>query len=126
MIKKIGTLILMQLFLNGCLTTGKDFPSDLSWIKKEKTSTEDVQLILGNPFAVGNSGGVRTWTYAFYKYKIFGSTSHKDLKIYWNSKNLVQHFSFNSSFPEDFVSSEVAKEKAQKDLSKTKKEYPTY
>ena len=101
-----------------CLTTGKDFPSDLSWLKKEKTSKEDVKLILGEPFAVGNSGGDKTWTYAFYKYKVFGPTIHKDLKIYWNGSGILKHFSFNSSFPEDISSTTPAV--SNRTASKTK------
>ena len=114
-----------------CLTTGKNFPSDLAWIKKEKTKKSDVQMVLGAPFAIGNSGGVKTWTYAFYKYKLFGKTSHKELKFYWLPNNSVKTFSFNSSFPDDLNAAVSPKkptneEKEVEKSSSKKREYPKY
>lgn len=114
-----------------CMTTGKNFPSDLAWIKKEKTKKSDVQMVLGAPFAIGNSGGVGTWTYAFYKYQLFGKTSHKELKFYWHPNNAVKTFSFNSSFPSDLNSavtnsSSPTKETKLEKTSSKKRSYPTY
>ena len=50
---------------------------------------------------VGNSGGTPTWTYGYYRYKLVGVSSTKELKLYWNPDQTVRNFSFNSSFPED-------------------------
>ena len=89
------------LFLASCVTSGRDFPSRFDWIQKNKTRQEDVKLVLGEPQSVGSSDGTPSWTYGNYKYRLFGGSSTKELKIYWNPNNTVQSYSFNSSFPED-------------------------
>ncbi len=83
-----------------CVTRGRDFSSDLSWVKKNQTTQTDVSRLLGAPTAVGNTGGIPTWTYGFYDYRLFGESETKELKFYWNGEKL-QDFSFNSSFPQD-------------------------
>jgi hypothetical protein len=83
-----------------CVTRGRDFSSDLSWVKKGQTTQIDVTRLLGEPTAIGNTGGIPTWTYGFYDYRLFGDSDTKELKFYWNGDK-VQDFSFNSSFPQD-------------------------
>ena len=85
----------------GCVTEGKDFKSDVTWIKDGQTKNADVKMVLGAPHSVGNSGGKETWTYGFYRYKLIGKSLQKELKFYWNPDCSVSSFSFNSSFPED-------------------------
>ncbi len=84
-----------------CVTRGKEFSSDLSWVKKSQTSQTDVNRVLGAPVSVGNTGGILTWTYGYYEYRLFGERETKELKFYWNNEQKVQDFSFNSSFPAD-------------------------
>ena len=92
--------IFVLCFLSSCFSTGRNFPSKLDWITKDVTTQKDVEMVLGAPFSVGNSGGVATATYAYYEYH-FGGTNVKELKFYWNSNNTVQHYTFTSSFPGD-------------------------
>lgn len=100
MLSKIKWPILISASLvTGCFSTGKNFPDDLRWIKKEKTSQNDVRLVLGTPYSVGNSSGVTTWTYGYYEYKMFGKANHKELKFYWGPDLSVKHFNYSSSFP---------------------------
>ena len=89
------------LSLAGCVTEGHDFRSDVAWIKANKTSMQDVQLLLRDPYSVGNSGGRPTWTYGYYKYKLIGASHQKELKFYWNPDGTVSTYSFTSSFPDD-------------------------
>jgi hypothetical protein len=84
-----------------CVTRGRDFSSDISWIKKGQTHQTDVTRFLGAPTAVGSTGGVSTWTYGFYDYRLFGESETKELKLYWANDQKIQDFSFNSSFPQD-------------------------
>jgi hypothetical protein len=84
-----------------CATRGKEFSSDLSWIKKEITKKEDVKLVLGDPFEVGYSSGQPTWTYGLYQYRLFGDTHTKELKLYWSRNGVIERYSFSSSFPQD-------------------------
>ncbi len=104
MLKLTGRLFLTMMttvFLGGCVTRGKDFSSDLSWLRKNQTSQSEVQRLLGAPTAVGSSGGTPTWTYGFYNYRVFGESATKELKLYWTPDYKVGDFSFNSSMPED-------------------------
>ena len=95
--------------LSGCVTNGDYFKSETNWIRENQTKQADVRMILGNPYSVGNSQGKPTWTYGFYRYKLFGKSYQKELKFYWNSDGTVSFFSFNSSFPEDTGASSAGK-----------------
>lgn len=98
---RLSIFAVLSMFMQSCLTTGRDFPSRLEWIQKERTKRDDVALVLGQPYAVGNSDGTPTWTYAFYKYSLFDRTYYKELRFYWTPSNEVKSFTFNSSFPDD-------------------------
>ncbi len=87
--------------LSGCVTEGRDFRSDISWIQPNKTSMQDVKLLLRDPYSVGNSSGKPTWTYGYYKYRLVGASHQKELKFYWNPDGTVGNYSFTSSFPDD-------------------------
>jgi outer membrane protein assembly factor BamE (lipoprotein component of BamABCDE complex) len=100
-VKNFLMLVLTGFLTTHCMTTGQNFPSKTDWIKVNETKQDDVRMVLGPPYAVGNSGGVLTWTYVFYKYALFGDPHHKEVKFYWNTDQTVKHYSFNSSFPDD-------------------------
>lgn len=67
----------------------------------DQTSQVDVSVKLGRPYIVGNSSGVPTWTYGFYKHSLFGDSTIKELKFYFDKARKVSRFTFSSSFPED-------------------------
>ena len=75
--------------------------SKIAWIIKEQTSKKDVLMVLGEPYAVGDSGGTPFWTYIFSDYKMGRGTFQKELKIYWDKAEIVKHYQFSSSFPDD-------------------------
>jgi hypothetical protein len=87
--------------LTACITVGKDFKSDLSWIKEGQTKKADVSLVLGEPRSVGHASGSPTWTYGYYNYKLWGDSFTKELKFYWKKDGTVDQFAFTSSFPDD-------------------------
>lgn len=113
--RRIGKSLLVAMVLTmgsmntSCATAGKEFPSQMEWIKEGVTKKKDVQLVLGEPYSVGNSGGRETWTYGFYRYKLIGKSHTKELKVYWNPDGTVGSFSFTSSFPDDTAMSRIAK-----------------
>lgn len=95
-------ILFISLFLlSSCVTQGSYFPSDTSWIIKQKTNQNDVLKTLGSPYQVGIDTGVKTWTYGYYNYKLFGESYIKELKFYWNEHGTVDSYVFTSSFPED-------------------------
>ena len=98
---KLVVILGAVLMLTSCATIGRNFSSDYSWIKEGKTKRHELEKVLGEPDSKGYSSGRRTWTYGYYKYRMFGRNfTQKELKIYWDG-DTVQSFSFNSSFPED-------------------------
>ena len=97
--------LIILFIVSSCITSGREFPSKFDWVQTSKTKQDDVKLILGTPQAVGNSAGIPTWTYGYYKVKINGETLTKEVKFYWNTNGTVQSYSFSSSFPSDIASS---------------------
>lgn len=96
-----GLGLSISLASTACVTHGRNFSSDLSWLKKEQTTQADVQRNLGAPEAIGNSGGTATWIYRYNNYRLIGESATKELKIYWTPAFKVADYSFNSSWPED-------------------------
>ncbi|MEZ4743124.1 MAG: hypothetical protein R3B45_11880 [Bdellovibrionota bacterium] len=94
-------LVSLSFSLMGCVTQGKYFESNTSWIKIGETKKQDVSLVLKKPFSVGSSSGMETWTYGYYKYKLFGQSQVKEIKFYWNNDSSLNRYTFNSSFPQD-------------------------
>jgi hypothetical protein len=101
--------LLIALSFTACVTNGDYFKSETSWIRENETKQADVRMILGAPYSVGNSQGKPTWTYGFYRYKLFGKSYQKELRFFWNTDGTVSSFSFNSSFPEDIGASSGTK-----------------
>ncbi len=101
--KSVLAAVVFPLLLGtaGCITNGDNFRSDVSWIKAGQTKQADAKMIMGEPYSVGNAGGKQTWTYGFYRYKLFGKSLQKELKLYWNPDGTVSSYSYNSSFPND-------------------------
>ncbi len=93
--------ILVAITFSACVTNGDYFKSETSWIRENETKQSDVKMILGAPYSVGNSQGKPTWTYGFYRYKLFSKSYQKELRFFWNPDGTVSSYSFNSSFPED-------------------------
>ena len=88
--------------LSGCATVGRNFDStSLDWIKSGQTTKMEVLAELGQPFRVGMDSGRRTWTYGYYRYRLFGASTAKDLVIRWNSDGKVEAYNLNTSFPEE-------------------------
>lgn len=101
-LKQLGVMAGVLMMVYGCISVGRPFYSDdLSWIKKGKTTKDDVSDELGEPFRVGSDSGKLTWTYGYYKYSVFGSTRTKDLVIYFNKDGTVESYVFSTSFPEE-------------------------
>jgi len=99
--RKVAAMFLLTAGLAGCVTEGKDFRSNMSWIKSGQTKKDDVRMMLGVPYSVGEAAGKPTWTYGYYRYKLIGKSHQKELKLYWDPNGTVSSFAFTSSFPED-------------------------
>ena len=102
-LEKFIVLLFSLFILSSCFSLGSNFPTRTDWIHKTKTSQMDVRKVLGTPSAVGNSSGVETWVYSFYKYQMVKDINYKELKFYWNPDGTVEHFNMTSSFPADLA-----------------------
>ena len=85
----------------GCVTAGHEFKPETAWVKNGTTSQKDIQFMLGEPYAVGQSDGEKTWTYGYYKYYLIGKPKTKELKFYFNNDKTVNRYTYNSTFPGD-------------------------
>jgi len=95
-------LALLAAALAGCATMGRNFDStSLSWIREGDTGKKEIVERLGNPFRVGVDAGDQTWTYGYYKYKVFGESTTKDLVIRFDPSGKVKSYTLNTSFPEE-------------------------
>jgi hypothetical protein len=115
---KLLVLSVLSLGLSHCATSGREFPSKFDWIQKGKTRQQDAKLVLGDPQFVGSSDGQPSWTYGFYKYRLLGQSTTKELKLYWSPDKTVQTWSFNSSFPEDTTGVSAPPPKAASDVAR--------
>lgn len=124
---RLNVLLLLLLFVVGtvaCVTKGRNFPADLSWVKKEETTQQDVLMVLGTPFMVGNSSGVQTWSYGLYHYRIVGRSYVKELKLFWNNDKTVREYSFQSSFPDDLERAGLRRKRATPSQQKPHPQQP--
>ena len=59
----------------GCITVGRDFNSaELGWLQGSRTGKGEVYRMLGDPFRTGVDQGKITWSYGYYRYRVFGET----------------------------------------------------
>jgi hypothetical protein len=101
----IATMLLvlaLTLTMTGCITLGREFPVDaISKIQKGKTTRTEIDQLFGSPWRTGVDDGMRTWTYARYRYSLFGESKTRDLVIRFDDKGIVASYTFNSTYPED-------------------------
>ena len=81
-----------------CATVGREFPVDaVNKIRLGQTSKEEINKILGPPWRIGLEDGNRIWTYGYYKYRLLGETTTRDLVIRFDSNGIVSSYTFNTS-----------------------------
>jgi hypothetical protein len=115
---KLAGFLFISMWVSSCVTQGREFPSRFDWIQKNKTRQEDAKLVLGDPKFVGSNDGQPSWTYGFYKYRLFGESHTKELKLYWNPDRTVNTWSYTSSFPGDVQGVSAPQPKAASDVSR--------
>ncbi len=84
--------------LSACATVGHDFASEpVTVLKIGETTQADVQRLFGDPWRTGVEDGERTWTYAHYRYALFGTPRAKDLKISFDAGGRVSSYTYSST-----------------------------
>jgi hypothetical protein len=91
-------LAILSLMLGACATVGHDFPTDrVSQIHQGQTTQEEIRALFGEPWRTGIEDGRRTWTYAKYRYKLFGQVSTTDLVLRFDDQGKVVSYTFNTT-----------------------------
>ncbi|MBD3670932.1 MAG: hypothetical protein HUJ29_09170 [Gammaproteobacteria bacterium] len=98
----VSIFLASSILLAGCVTIGKTFPVEkLSAIDPGSTTRADIEKMFGEPWRVGKDNGLRTWTFAHYKYALFGESKTRDLVIRFDASGKVVSYTFNSTYRED-------------------------
>jgi outer membrane protein assembly factor BamE (lipoprotein component of BamABCDE complex) len=96
------SLALFSILCSGCASVGRNFDStSLGWLKPGETDKAALLSKIGQPFRVGMDAGDQTWTYGYYKYRVFGGSVTKDLVIRFDLGEKVKSYTLNTSFPDE-------------------------
>ncbi|OLC10068.1 MAG: hypothetical protein AUG04_07275 [Deltaproteobacteria bacterium 13_1_20CM_2_69_21] len=94
-------MLVTAILLVGCAHVGSNFDAtSLDWLR-EGTTKQEIQQKLGTPLRVGSDGGLPTWTYGYYEYRLFGDSNNKDLVLRFASDGTVKSWTFATTFPEE-------------------------
>jgi hypothetical protein len=86
----------------GCITIGRPFPVGAVYqIKMGETTRTEINRLFGNPWRTGIDNDRKTWTYAHYRYTLFGGPMTRDLVVRFDDKGVVVSYTFNSTYPQD-------------------------
>ena len=92
------TLAVLMMTMVSCATVGKDFATDkVPMIKIGKTTKADINNLFGTPWRTGVEDGDKTWTYGYYRYKLFGGSETRDLIVRFDESGRVNSYSYNTS-----------------------------
>jgi outer membrane protein assembly factor BamE (lipoprotein component of BamABCDE complex) len=86
----------------GCATVGSEFPTEkVPDIRLGETTREEIRSMFGEPWRTGVEDGKPTWTFARYRYSLFGSEQTKDLVLRFDDQGTVVSYTFNTTEPEE-------------------------
>jgi SmpA / OmlA family len=87
--------------LFACAHVGTNFDANsLAWLR-EGTPKDQIRQRLGEPLRVGSDGGIPTWTYGYYEYRLFGESNNKDLVIRFSPDAKVMSYALSTTFREE-------------------------
>jgi outer membrane protein assembly factor BamE (lipoprotein component of BamABCDE complex) len=97
-LKELTAVFVMICLFYGCASVGRQFPVDrMAEITTGKTLKSDIRNTFGAPWRTGIENGDQVWTYAQYKYRLFGKTDTEDLVIHFDKNGIVSSFIFNTT-----------------------------
>ncbi len=102
-VKRFAFVLSVASLMVGCITVGQEFSPDVRWIEKGKTTREEIDKRVGQPWRTGYDSGLYTYTYGFYRYSVFRPTRTRDLVVRFFQNGTVESYSFSSSFREDMA-----------------------
>lgn len=97
-LKGLTAVFMLICLFYGCASVGRQFPvSRVAEITVGKTTKSEIRNIFGVPWRTGVENGAQIWTYAKYKYRVFGETNTEDLIIRFDKEGIVSSFIFNTT-----------------------------
>ncbi len=88
--------------LAGCASVGREFPVErVPQIEIGRTNQEEIRALFGVPWRTGLEDGQVTWTFAKYRYSLFGGTSTEDLVVRFDERGTVVSYTFNTTKHEE-------------------------
>lgn len=99
-IDKRAAALALALATAGCVTIGRQFPTDhIADIKIGKTTQTEISAAYGKPYRTGIEDGDTTWTYLRYHLTALGGETTDDLYIRFNADGSVKSYAFNTNAP---------------------------
>ena len=94
-------LLLVALLLAGCLSVGREFPTEpVKSLQIGETTQEDVRAAFGTPWRTGIEDGDATWTYGRYRYALLGPGHTRDLVLRFDANGVLLSYTYNSTAPD--------------------------
>lgn len=91
-------ILMMIIFVSGCITFGKDFPeANISSIAIGVTTKNEIRRLFRSPWLSGVQDGHPAWTYGSYEYSLFGERKAKDLVVQFDDQGKVSSFTFSTT-----------------------------
>jgi len=96
----LASLALLAFVAGGCVTMGRDFPTDqVRSIENGRTTRQEIRSAFGEPYQTGVEDGLETWTYYRIRYRASGSARSKELHLTFDEQGVVRSHSFTSTEP---------------------------
>ena len=94
-------LLLIALFFTGCLSVGREFPTEpVTSLRIGETTQDEVRAAFGTPWRTGIEDGDRTWTYGRYRYALLGPGHTRDLVLRFDASGVLLSYTYNSTAPD--------------------------
>lgn len=84
--------------LLACATVGQPFPGEAAGrLVIGQTTDAQVAEIFGPPWRTGLEDGLKSWTYGYYRYRLFSAARTRDLVIRFDDRNVVTSYSYSAT-----------------------------
>lgn len=92
----------LVLFLVGCVSIGREFPTPTpEMIKNGVTTRAEMLKLLGPPVQAGIEDGDLTWTWIHVRGGAAGETLSKQLHVKFDERGVVKSYSYSSNHPKE-------------------------
>ena len=87
--------------LSGCMTLGRQFPTDaITKIHIGTTTRDNIRAEFGEPYRTGVEDGDPTWTYLLYRFTALGGNMTRDLYVRFDASGKVKSYAYNTNEPD--------------------------